>query len=223
MKKIALFVLAAAVTLVSVGPVLGQVLISEIMYNPDSYEGGIGKDAPPNQSEWVELYNAGDEAVSLAGFYLQDEDGKTDPLPKSASIAPGEAIVLIPGTQSVADFRKAWGKEFQVFKLKGWAVGDDPLSNLGNSPSEKNEILSLRNAKDQVVDEVNYDDEGDWPSDSPDGPSISLNPDALDPEKNDKGSNWSRSKPGKHGAEPAKESDEYSKEDIGSPGRVVTE
>ena len=124
MKKIALFVLAAAVTLVSVGPVLGQVLISEIMYNPDSYEGGIGKDAPPNQSEWVELYNAGDEAVSLAGFYLQD-DGKTDPLPKSASISPGEAIVLIPGTQSVADFRKAWGKDFQVFKLKGWAVGDD--------------------------------------------------------------------------------------------------
>ncbi|MGB1125484.1 MAG: hypothetical protein ACPG4Q_09785, partial [Phycisphaeraceae bacterium] len=84
-------------------------------------------------------------------------------------------------------------------------------------------ILSLRNAKDQVVDEVNYDDEGDWPSDNPDGPSICLNPDALDPEKNDKGSNWSRSKPGKHGAEPAKESDEYSKEDIGSPGRVVTE
>lgn len=113
MKKIALFVLAAAVTLVSVGPVSGQVLISEIMYNPDSYEGGIGKDAPPNQSEWVELYNAGDEAVSLAGFYLQDEDGKTDPLPKSASIAPGEAIVLIPGTQSVADFRKAWARSFR--------------------------------------------------------------------------------------------------------------
>jgi len=223
MRKIASFALAAAVTLVGSGPVSGQVLISEIMYNPDSYEGGIGKGAPPNQSEWLELYNAGDEPVSLAGFYLQDEDGKTEPLPDSATIEPGEAVVLIPGTQSVGDFRKAWGKDFQVFKLKGWAVGDDPLSNLANSPSSSNEVLTLRNAAGDVVDEVNYDDEGDWPRDSPDGPSIALNPDSLDTEKNDAGKNWSRSEAGKLGAEHAKETDEYSKQDVGSPGVVVSE
>lgn len=223
MRKIASFALLAAATLVGSGPVSGQVLISEIMYNPDSYEGGIGKDAEPNQSEWVELYNAGDEAVSLAGFYLQDEDGKTELLPESATIEPGEAIVLIPGVQSVADFRKAWGKGFQVFKLDGWAVGDDPLSNLANGPSDTNEILTLRNAKDEIVDEVNYDDEGDWPKDSPDGPSIMLNPDAMSADKNDSGKNWSRSEPGKLGAENAKETDEYSKEDVGSPGKVATE
>lgn len=223
MRKIAPFAVAAAVMLVVSGPVSGQVLISEIMYNPDSYEGGIGKGAPPNQSEWVELYNAGDEAVSLAGFYLQDEDGKTEPLPSSAKIEPGQAIVLIPGVQSVGDFRKAWGKGFEVYKLDGWAKGEDPISNLANSPSSSNEVLTLRNKAGEIVDEVNYDDEGDWPSDSPDGPSISLNPDSLDPEKNDTGSNWSRSEKGKHGAEPAKETDEYSNGDIGSPGRVATE
>ncbi|MFK7789229.1 MAG: lamin tail domain-containing protein, partial [Phycisphaeraceae bacterium] len=107
MRKIASIALAAAVLLVGSGPVSGQVLISEVMYNPDSYEGGIGKDAKPNQTEWVELYNAGDKAVSLAGFYLQDEDGRTEPLPSSAKIEPGQAIVLIPGTQSVSDFQKA--------------------------------------------------------------------------------------------------------------------
>ena len=213
----------AAVMFVGSGPVSGQVLISEIMYNPDSYEGGIGKDAQPNQTEWVELYNAGNEAVSLAGFYLQDEDGRTEPLPNSAEIEPGEAVVLIPGTQSVGDFRKAWGKDFQVFKLRGWAVGDDPLSNLSNSPSSSNEVLTLRNAEDEIVDEVNYDDEGDWPSDSPDGASITLKPDALDPGKNDAGSNWARSEPGKQGAANAKETDEYSKEDVGSPGKVAAE
>lgn len=213
----------AAMMFVCSGPVSGQVLISEIMYNPDSYEGGIGKDAELNQSEWVELYNAGKEAVSLAGFYLQDEDGKTSSLPESATIEPGQAIVLIPSTQSVADFRAAWGKGFDVYKLNGWTGDKDSLSNLANSPSSTNEILTLRNAKGEVVDEVNYDDEDDWPKDSPDGPSITLNPDALDATKNDSGKNWSRSEKGKHGAEHAKETDDYSKEDVGSPGRVSTE
>lgn len=222
MRKFVAFSLTVAVVLVGSGPVSGQVLISEIMYNPDSYEGGIGKDAPPNQTEWVEIYNAGGEAVSLAGFFLQDEDGKTQPLPDSAKIEPGEAIVLIPGVQSVTDFREAWGKGFQVFKLDGWAVGDNPLSNLANGPSSENEVLTLRNKDGEVVDEVNYDDEGDWPSDSPDGPSITLNPDSLDTEKNDAGKNWSRSEKGKLGAEHAKETDEYSNEDVGSPGKVVS-
>lgn len=223
MRKIASIALAAAVMLIGSGPVSGQVLISEIMYNPDSYEGGFGKDAKPNQTEWVELYNAGDQAVSLAGFYLQDEDGKTKPLPSAAKIEPGQAVVLIPGTQSVKDFRKAWGEGFDVYRLPGWAVGDDPLSNLANSPSSSNEVLTLRNAKGEIVDEVNYDDEGDWPSDSPDGPSITLNPDALTPEKNDAGKHWSRSEKGKLGAKHASETDDYSKEDVGSPGKVVTQ
>ena len=42
------YTLISALLVVLSGPVSGQVLISEIMYNPDSNEGGIGKDAPPN-------------------------------------------------------------------------------------------------------------------------------------------------------------------------------
>lgn len=223
MRKIALFTLAFAVMFIGFGPVSGQVLISEIMYNPDSLEGGIGSDPKPNQSEWVELYNAGDKAVSLAGFYLKDEDGQTAPLPSDATIEPGQAIVLIPSTQSIADFQEAWGKDFDLYRLDGWTGSNDSLSNLANSPSPVNEILTLRNADDEVVDEVNYDDEGDWPSDSPDGPSIALNPDALDATKNDAGSNWSRSENGKLGAKLAKQTDEYSSGDVGSPGTVATE
>lgn len=213
----------AAVMLLGSGPVSGQVLISEIMYNPDSYEGGVGEGADLNQTEWVEIYNAGDESVSLAGFYLQDEDGQTKPLPEDVEIEPGQAIVLIPGTQSVAHFRKAWGSGYPVYSLKGWTGTKGSLSNLANGPSSSNEILTLRDADGEVVDEVNYDDEGDWPSDSPDGPSIALNPDALDAEKNDSGSNWHRSEKGKHGAKNAKKTSEYSGEDVGSPGKVSSE
>lgn len=218
-----LFSLTILILVFAATPAAGQVIISEIMYNPASYEGGVGKDAPPNQTEWIEIYNAGDEAVSLAGWYLEDGDGQTEGLPESATIEPGEAIVLIPGVQSVTDFREAWGKGFQVFKLDGWAKGDNPLNNLSNSPSEKNEILTIRDSEGKVIDEVNYDDEGDWPTDSPHGPSITLKPDALDAKKNDDGKNWVRSEPDKLGAKNAKKTDEYKAEDIGSPGKVEME
>jgi len=205
----------------------GQVVISEIMYNPDSYEGGVGANAPPNQTEWIEFYNAGEEAVSIAGWYLQDEDGQTVSLPEGAAIAPGEAIVLIPGTQDVEHFRAAWETDeasgFQVFALAGWAVGDDPLSNLANGPSATNEVLTLRDAEGEVMDEVNYDDEGDWPTDSPDGASITLRPDMLDDDANDNGSAWARSEAGELGARTNTKTDDYNGEDTGSPGVVVAE
>lgn len=216
--------LLTALTIMLAAPAAsGQVVVSEIMYNPASYEGGIGPDAPPNQTEWLELYNAGDKEVALAGWFLQDEDGKTVGLPDSATIKPGEAVVLIPGTQTVGDFQKAWGKGFQVFPLKGWTEGDDPLSNLANSPSETNEILTLRDKAGEVIDEVNYDDEDDWPSDSPHGASIVLQPGKLDADKNDEGRSWSRAESGKLGARHAKKTDEYKDKDVGSPGTVVAE
>lgn len=198
----------------------GQVIISEIMYNPASFEGAVGDDSKPNQTEWIEIYNAGKEEVSLSGWYITDGDGKTEGLPNSAKIAPGEAVVLIPGVQSVTDFREAWGKGFQVFKLDGWAKGEDPLNGLTNSPSDKNEVLTLRDKQGEAIDEVNYDDEGDWPTDSPHGPSIALKPDALDAKKNDDGKNWVRSEKGKYGADHAKATEEYKAEDVGSPGKV---
>ncbi|XAM00849.1 lamin tail domain-containing protein [Phycisphaeraceae bacterium D3-23] len=208
-------------------PTAAQIIISEIMYNPDSHEGGIGDNAPPNQTEWLEIYNTGDEAVSIAGWYLQDEDGQTVGLPTDASIAPGEAIVLIPGTQTDDDFRAAWEtddvKGFQVFALSGWAVGDDPMSNLANGPSATNEVLTLRDAEGEVVDEVNYDDEDAWPTDSPDGSSITLRPDQLDAEANDEGSAWARSAEGELGARQNTKTDDYNGTDTGSPGVVTAE
>lgn len=208
-------------------PSYAQLVITEIMYNPDSHEGGVGPNADPNQTEWLEVYNAGDEPVLIAGWRLQDEDGQTVGLPEGATIAPGEAVVLIPGTQTVEDFRAAWETEeangFQVFALDGWARGDDAMSNLANGPSSTNEVLTLRDAEGEVVDEVNYDDEGDWPTDSPDGPSITLSPDSLNPETNDEGSAWSRSAPGQGGAWQNIKTEDYNGEDTGSPGVVATE
>ena len=204
-----------------------QVIISEIMYNPDSNEGGFGDNAQPNQTEWLEIYNTGDEAVSIAGWILKDEDGQTAALPDGATIAPGEAIVLIPGVQTIEDFRAAWETEeaqgFQVFALNNWATGDNALRNLANGPSDTNEILTLRDGQGNIIDEVNYDDEGDWPRDSPDGSSIILKSDQLDAVANDQGSAWPRAADGELGAHGNTQTDDYDGQDMGSPGVVVTE
>lgn len=191
-----------------------QVVISEIMYNPASSE------KLPNKVEWVELYNAGDEAVDLTGWYLRDEDGQTGVMPKDTKLEPGKALVLIPAAQTVEEFQKAWGKQITVVRLDDW---NDEMRCLANSPSEKNEILQLMNPGDALIDEVNYDDEGDWPTDTVQGRSIYLLPGHFDTTKNDSGESWRLSIKDKNGGYHATKTDTFSEEDLGSPGVVVAE
>lgn len=187
-------------------------LISEIMYNPAS------KEDVPNLVEWVEVYNPGDAAVDLSGLRLADEDGQTEAIPTGTTLEPGAAVVLIPADQSVEEFRKAWGDGVAVVALPGW--GKPGLTGLGNNPSDKNEVLKLIDAGGRVIDEVNFDDEGDWPTDDPQGPSIYLKPDALTATGNDEGKNWARSEAGKDGAKRCTKTDTFNGEDVGSPGHV---
>lgn len=205
----------------------GQVVISEIMYNPDSYEGRPPDPNDPedlgelNAVEWVELYNTGDEPVDISGWALADEDGQTTAAPDGATIGPGEVVVLVPAQMSAAGFHAAWGGTFTVYPLAQW--GGDGLYNLSNAPSPDNEILRLIDADGVTVDEVNYDDEGDWPSDRPDGSSIYLPAGVIDAEKNDLGFNWRRSEPGVHGAKNNKPTGAFNGIDAGSPGKVPTD
>jgi len=204
-----------------------QVIISEIMYNPDSNEGRPPDPNDPNDTgelnavEWIELYNPGDKAVDLTGWSLVDEDGATGPIAQGASVGPGEAVVIAPSQTTESAFHAAWGAGYRVYTVEGW--GGDGLYNLANGPSPDNEILRVVDAQGNTIDEVNYDDEGDWPSDRPDGPSIYLPPDVIDAEKNDQGFNWRSSEPGVHGAENNKASGPYNGIDSGSPGTVITD
>ncbi len=188
-----------------------SVIISEIMYNPNSDE------SLPTDVEWVEIYNTGASDVEIGGWFLQDEDGATSGIAGGAVLPAGTSAVLIPSDQSVAGFQQAWGTGFDVYPLDQWSTG---LSNLANSPSSTNEILTLRDAGGAVIDEVNYDDENGWPSDSPDGPSIYLLPGQLSAAANDMGANWSRSVVGTHGAVANVPTAAFNGSDVGSPGFV---
>ena len=90
-----------------------------------------------------------------------------------------------------------------------------PWGNLANVPTSVNEILQLLDNGSEVQDQVNYDDSGDWPSDSPDGPSIYLTDVLAD---NDLGVNWARSSVGADNA--INPTAPFSTADIGSPGFV---
>ena len=189
-----------------------DVLISEIMYNPNSSE------ASPNDVEWVEIYNPGVVTVDIGGWWLEDEDGATGMIPAGMQIAPCEAIVLISDTLSPAAFEAAWGNGYKIIALSGF--GSPGLSGLANSPSATNEILSLRNGGG-IVDEVNFDDGNGWPSDSPDGSSIYLSEDFMDATLNDMGSSWLLSQNGVHGAIQNAVTPEFNGNDFGSPGFVT--
>ena len=189
-----------------------EVIITEIMYNPAS------KEKAPVQTEWLEIYNTGKKTVRLAGWQLKDEDGQTAKFPKDMKIKPMQAIVIIPGKQTIDDFRKAWGNKIALLSINKWSKGG--IGGLANSPSKTNEILTLINSSGVIVDQVNYDDAKPWPRDTKEGPSIYLLPEKLNAKDNDKGKNWSRSVAGKNGAKHNRITADYNKQDTGSPGFV---
>jgi hypothetical protein len=82
-------------------------------------------------------------------------------------------------------------------------------------------MLRLVDADGSTVDEVNYDDEGDWPTDDPHGPSIYLLPEHLSAEANDGGAHWARSENGTFGVRGAWSGGAYRQGDLGSPGLVI--
>jgi hypothetical protein len=190
----------------------GAIVITEIMYNPDSDE------SLPNDVEWVEILNLSDETILLDGWYLEDEDGATASFSGGATLDPGQTAVLIPDDQSAADFESAWGAGINVYTLAGW--GSSGLSGLDNDPSAINEVLALLDDDGQVIDEVNFDDESGWPSDDPDGPSIYLLPGFQDAVSDDSGANWARSVDGVAGAYLNVATSEFDGLDVGSPGFV---
>lgn len=204
--------LTAIVALTSSAFAQPRIIITEIMYNPNSEE-------KSGRSEWVEIANVGTETIELKDWRLDDED-KQDWGRFTCTLAPGAVLVLVDDTVDESQFRQAWdvtpqGEEsaalinYQIIPIK-WA-------SLANAPGPANEVLQLRNHKDEVVCQIKQ--EGDWPScNKPDGPSIWLT-DLKATELSD-GKIWRRSEVGKDGARANNTTAIFNGADIGSPGFV---
>jgi len=181
----------------------GDVVISEIMYDPAGRE---------SATEWVELYNRGTTTADVSGWYLDDEDLlKWGGIPSGTTIPAGGVLVVYNGwTGAAADFRTAWSVPADA-GVVGVAWGD-----LNNSPSAVNEVLVLRDAAGTVITTANFAEDGTaWPA-YVSGASLYLRNVTGD---TNVGGNWGSSVVGVGGAlNPV--SAIYNTADVGSPGRV---
>ncbi|MEO1717964.1 MAG: lamin tail domain-containing protein [Planctomycetota bacterium] len=194
--------LAAALALAAGGTVNAQVIITEILANE------IGGDTP---GEWVEIYNAGGNAVDISGWRLADEDSSSpsEPFPDGFMIMPGEAVVVIgdgfsdtdPGEPVIVenDFFASWGatnadgNSYRVIVQREYIT-------LANTASPTNEVLTLIDAAGNTVDVANYENGSNgWPP-TTNGASISLSADFLNDLANDFGCAWATSLVGVNGA-----------------------
>ena len=139
-------------TLTWVVPTTPLLVINEIMYN-----------SPGADEEWVELYNSTDTEIDLEGWKLLDSDAGHTPIIITAghSIAPDAYFTIMVAT----------GGDFP-FTPDFDGSGNFSLGNGGD-------VVRIYNADGILVDFVEYDDGGDWPS-APDGdgPTLAL----IDPE-----------------------------------------
>ncbi|MGD9690717.1 MAG: lamin tail domain-containing protein [Phycisphaerales bacterium] len=167
----------------------GDVIIAEIGATTNSVYPGSNPNPPQGQSvaggrdEFLEVVNTTAGAIDISGWYLQDEDGRTQGFPAGTVLQPNEAAVVIgvdtfipggtnqpdlvslDGRNFVQEFYDAWGCGYQVIPVTDWYTSNRAfgLDRLADAPSFQNEILRLVKADGTVADIANYDDDNTPP------------------------------------------------------------
>ena len=140
---------------------LTGVVINEIHYDPD---------IDTEQVEFIELYNAGSEAVNLSGWRIDDA---VDYVFADGTTLEGDAFLVV--TENARQFERKFGRAADG----EWEAGDK-LRNDG-------ERIVLLDAADGIVDEVEYQLGFPWPIVGDRGRSIELRNPFLD---NSRPGNW---------------------------------
>jgi hypothetical protein len=92
----------------------GMPLITEFLASNDD---GL-RDGDGNASDWIEIHNAGDMPVNLAGHYLTDNQEELTRWEfPSVEIAPGNFLVVFASSQSTDDYVDAGGNLHTNFAL----------------------------------------------------------------------------------------------------------
>ncbi|HEV8544425.1 MAG TPA: lamin tail domain-containing protein, partial [Verrucomicrobiae bacterium] len=78
-------------------------------------------DSAGNRDPWLELYNSGSSAVSLAGYYLTDDTTNLTkwPFPTGASIAPGQRLIIWLDGQPAQSTSTEWHTSFRLAAASG--------------------------------------------------------------------------------------------------------
>ena len=126
-----------------------QVVINEIMYNPyyETTPGDASTYDTDDDGEFIEFFNAGQADVDMSGWTMT---GVTYTFPSGTTIGAGKYLVIVRSKERFkADYNLDSNYEW------GPGSGNGALSNGG-------ENVEVKDANGNVIDAVDYDDEGDW-------------------------------------------------------------
>jgi hypothetical protein len=135
--------------------------ISELNYHPRDGETKFGEMlAGGSTFEFVELTNIGPSPIELAGVRLRDGTDEPQDIVfvfASQTLPPGQSLVVV---KNRAAFQSRYGTDVPV------ALGDDGLGGLpgefANQLSNGGETLALEDASGTLIQQLTYDDEGEW-------------------------------------------------------------
>lgn len=144
------------------------VIINEINYNsPDDNDAG----------DWLELYNRNSSPVDLSGWILKDSNEDNEfIIPQGTVMQPEDFIVLYHD-----------GVDFSAV----FPDVSDAYGNVEFNFSNGGELIRLYDEDGSIIDQVEYDDEGEWPAEADgNGSTLELKDYDLD---NDFASSWGAS------------------------------
>lgn len=128
-----------------------KLVISEIQYDPSSPE------RQEKQTEWVELFNAGTEEVSLKGLQITSgTNSQPEALKQKFSLGEG---VLKPGGYIVVGIGTRDSYEGLGLPPLAAVAGETRIPWLSNS----GDSVAIRNEKGELIDQVVYKVAAPWP------------------------------------------------------------
>jgi hypothetical protein len=144
----------------------GELVVSEIMYNPNAVTDASG--------EWFELYNAGSSAVNLNDWSISDYGTDSFTIDQDLIVQPNDYVVLCKNADSATNGGIVCDYEYSSFTL-------------GNTA----DAIIVVNPSSEAVDETSYDVAAEpWNSLNNAGYSLQLDSAHLSSVDNDDGINW---------------------------------
>ncbi len=154
--------LSSATATVTLEVQCGDVIITEIMYHPNSTEG------TPKVVEWIEVYNTTAAPIDVTNWYLADTAGRAGDWPATTIPAHGVAVIVPPGSGSrlmdPAQFTTAWDG-YTIPQIIQPTLVNDAGSTPGNITADglgDGDNVRLVDATGRIQDRVIYGDGSPW-------------------------------------------------------------
>jgi hypothetical protein len=135
-------------------PMAGELVISEIHYNPDG----------PDDYEFIEIWNRGSNLLDLSGVTISNAVRYI--FPDFATLNPGAHLVVVEDAV-------AFSNRYQDAASPWYRDGIDVAGEWVGGLSDGGERIDIMSASNTLISSVRYRSDGDWPE-RPDGGGSSL-------------------------------------------------